>query len=87
MKKDHHHRAAGRAHGNRPRCAAAEALGAQERPPLHAHVIADLQSELADTSRPAERRRIRQTIKAIRRNPDKAVPWVESAFTGGSTQP
>jgi hypothetical protein len=44
----------------------------------HARVIAHLESELAAAPRPAERRRIRQMIKSIRRNPDKAVTWTES---------
>lgn len=51
-------------------------LNSEERTPLHAQVIANLESELA-TARPAERRHIRQMIKAIRRNPDKAIPLAE----------
>ena len=54
-----------------------EILHSQERTPLHARVIAHLEGELAAAPSPAERRRIRQMIKAIRRNPDKAIPWIE----------
>ena len=53
-----------------------EAQRANQSPSLHSQVIAQLESELVG-ARPAERRRIRQTIKAIRRNPFKAVAWVE----------
>lgn len=55
-----------------------EALRSEQPTPLHARVIAHLEDELAATPRPAERRRIRQIIKAIRRNPDKAVAWIEN---------
>ena len=41
--------------------------------PRHVQAIAHLERELAATPRPAARRRIRQAIKAIRRNPDKAA--------------
>ena len=54
-----------------------EILNSEERTPLHAQVIANLERELAAAPRPAERRRIRHMIKAIRRNPDKAIPWAE----------
>lgn len=49
---------------------------ANQSPSLHSRVILQLESELPG-ARPAERRRIRQTIKAIRRNPFKALAWVE----------
>ena len=54
-----------------------EIMNSEERTPLHAQVIANLEGELATAPRPAERRRIRQMIKAIRRNPDKAIPLAE----------
>ena len=40
-------------------------------------VIEELERELTAKPRPAERRRIRQSIKAIRRNPFKPVTWAE----------
>ena len=52
-------------------------LRSEEYRPLHAQVIGHLEAELAAAPRPAERRLIRQKIKAIRRNPYKALPWIE----------
>jgi len=54
-----------------------EAMHSEHAQPLHAQVLERLESELATAPRPAERRRIRQSIKAIRRNPFKAVAWIE----------
>ena len=54
-----------------------EVLRSEQATPLHTVVIADLERELTAKPRPAERRRIRQTIKAIRRNPLKALAWAE----------
>ena len=55
-----------------------EILASEKRTPVHEQVIANLQTELAAAPRPAERRRIRHLIKAIRLNPDKAVIWTEN---------
>lgn len=52
-----------------------EALRSEECTPLvHAQVIVNLESELAAVPRPADRRRIRQMTKAIRRNPARRFP-------------
>lgn len=64
-----------------------EVLRSGQPSPLHARVITHLENELAATPRPAERRRIRKIIKAIRRNPDKVVAWMENqeADEGGTS--
>ena len=54
-----------------------EILGSEKCTPLHEQVIADLGTELAAATRPAERRRIRHLIKSIRLNPDKVVLWTD----------
>lgn len=52
-------------------------LQAEHGEPLSAQVLAYLQKELAAAPTPAERRHIRQMMKAIRRNPFKPMAWIE----------